>query len=272
MIHWSRFAGSLWDSLLAAHVSANSFTQNIATFDAAIADFFENTLPGLALHLHPYCRQEFVEMSFDNLRFTARRAAMMSLQLDGPTAQVCSTMIFETATHISAFEIHVKNTSTLRHFTIPSLSSSLLMICTLVVSGLDSPNHIVDERAIYYRDLFHTMIGSLQNLATQGILLAQRVLIDFEKIVPVVEPAIARWSEDHSLLQDSCNRKFICKDIPANVAELLPYREQIPEIRLPCSRNASWANNGAFEDADHGSSAWDGGLELGGARCSVLWI
>ncbi|KAJ4340612.1 hypothetical protein N0V95_007437 [Ascochyta clinopodiicola] len=78
MIHWSRFAGSLWDSLLAAHVYADTFADKVATFDAAIADFFANTFPDLTAKIHPSRRHQYIRMSFDNLQFLARRATVMT--------------------------------------------------------------------------------------------------------------------------------------------------------------------------------------------------
>ncbi|KAJ4400363.1 hypothetical protein N0V91_008719 [Didymella pomorum] len=43
MVHWSQFAGSLWDNVLAAHVRANNLAKQALTFNAAVDDFILQT-------------------------------------------------------------------------------------------------------------------------------------------------------------------------------------------------------------------------------------
>ncbi|UPX20508.1 uncharacterized protein EKO05_0010738 [Ascochyta rabiei] len=266
MIHWSRFAGSLWDNLLAAHVLTDTFTDKVATFDAAIADFFANTFPNLAKKINPLCRHQYIRMSFDNLRFMTRRAKMMSLQFDGATAGICSNLAVDTLAHVRAYESNTNHPSVLRHYMIPSLASSLLMLCSLLVSDLSLLGLDLDYRVPIYHQTFDSALGLLHALA-QNTLLARRVLVDLEGVVPIVEAALARWSSEFSLLQSPPNWDLVKDVIPPDVAELFPYQEQVPVIH-----NRLWAENAGFLEADHRSSVYVGGLDLGGSRCSVFWI
>ncbi|XPS73054.1 hypothetical protein M3J09_005207 [Ascochyta lentis] len=271
MIHWSRFAGSLWDSLLAAHVFVDTFADKVVTFDAAIADFFANTFPDLAAKIQPSRRHQYIRMSFDNLQFMTRRATMMSLQFDGATAGICSSLVVDTLSHVQAYETNTKHSSVLRHYMIPSLASSLLMLCSLLVSDLSLLGEELDDWISAYHHTFDSALSLLHALA-QNTLLARRVLEDFGRIVPVVEAAIGRWSNGFSLLQSSPNWGIVKDVIPPDVSELLPYKEQVPAIRSSQVHNRLWTSTIGFVEADHGPSAYDGGVELGGLRSSILWI
>ncbi|KAF2623492.1 hypothetical protein BU25DRAFT_375634 [Macroventuria anomochaeta] len=273
MIHWSRFAGSLWDSLLAAHVFTDPLADKIATFDAAIVDFFDNTFQELKTEIHPLHRQQYIRMSFDNLQLMARRAMIMSLQFDRATIHVCSRLAMDTITHVQAYETNAKYsmTSILRHHMIPSLASSLLLLCSLLVSDLSSLGLSLANCVPVVHQTFNSAVDLLHDLARE-IPLARRVLMDFEKIVTVVQTAIAKWSEETRPLQGTPDWSIVSDVIPLNVSELLPYREQVPDIRFSQLYKGMWATNAGYSETDHGFSTWNEDLEPGGARCSVLWI
>lgn len=270
MIHWSRFAGSLWDSILAAHAHADNFADKVATFDAAIDDFITNTFTGSNWPTYPSRRCQYVRMCFDNLRLVAQRAMISSLQLDGhiePVFKMAVTVI----AHVRCHGTDNTDPYLLRHQMGATLAGSLLMLCSVLISdhsllGLDLRQWI----PIGHHD-FEAGVDLLRILA-QDVPLAQRVLSDFNRIIPVVQGAFAKWSEDAMLLRSTPDWSVVNDVIPSNVAELLPYKENIPDIRFPVLYNGMWATNGGYSEADRGFSTWDGGLESGAPRSSVLWI
>jgi hypothetical protein len=143
-----------------------------------------------------------------------------------------------------------------------------LLTRTLVCNRLDDIN--LHERMPLGKAEFHAAIDLLNALA-QNLPLAQRVLEDFEQIVPVIRHVFARC-EKMPLSNDGTPDWTIIGDgIPPDAAKLLPYRAQVPDIRFPMIYNGIWATNGGYVETDRGFHSWDAGLESGGARSGVLW-
>lgn len=273
MVHWSRFAGSLWDSLLTANVSAEASAERAITFDAAVVDFFDNTFPDLIRGLDSQYRQQYVRMSFDNLRLTARRSTAIYLQIDRTDVQLYSQMAVDTLSHVQSFERNIEHmyTSALGYHSIPTLANSLLLLCSLLISDLDVLGLPLDSWIPTLHQNLESIIDVLKNKA-QEILLAQHVLRDFDRILPVVQAALSRWSTEVLLSQGTPDWSVVTDVIPNHVADLLPYREQLPDIRYPSHHNGVWASNVDFQDTDRGLSFWDEGPEPGGRGNSVLWV
>lgn len=271
MIHWSHFAGSLWDSILAAHVIADTVVDRVATFDAAISDYFQNTFAGSEWEVHPLRLCQYARMSFDNLRLMARRATALPLQLDAATTLTCSKEAVRIIAHAHAYDTDKTTPYILRHQIITTLAGSLLMLCDLLLHIPSSFGFEKHEWVPMCHQEFDAAVDLLHMLA-KDTPLAQRVLSDFDKIIPVVQAAISRWAEESSHPQNTPDWGIMNDAIPPNVSELLPYRQQIPDIRLPQLRRGMWATDAAYLETDPGFSPWDEALEPGGARCNVLWV
>lgn len=273
MVHWSRFASSVWDSLLSAHVSAETAAERMATFDAAVTDFFDNTFPNMTRDSVSQHGLQYIKMSFDILRFMARRATAMSLQFDHTTAHLCGELAMDTLSHVQMFETSSDYplASALRIHTIPSLASSLLLLCCLLISELDELDLSLENWIPCIQQTFDTLVNLLNDRA-QVIPLAWRVLKDFEKIIPVIHAGLSRWSTETLLLQGSPDWSVVRDVIPPDAAKLLPYREQIPDIRYPMLYNEMDANSRGYMDAGNGFCPWNTGSEPGDVRSSVLWI
>ncbi|KAH6629184.1 hypothetical protein C7974DRAFT_182614 [Boeremia exigua] len=269
MVDWSRFAGSLWDGVLAAHVSADTLADNVATFDAAVADFLDNTLQALKTDFHPSQRHPYVCMSFDNLRVIARRTVVTSLDFERATVLDCSRLAVDTLAHVQAYDADIRYplTCILRHHIVPSLASSLLLLCSILVSDLDAFGLPLDEWLPLVHATFDSTVALLLDLADE-LSSARRVLRDFEKILPVVQAVLARWSAQTQLLQGPLEWGIVRDIIPPNVTELLPYTEQVPDIRSKALQGM-WAGNGGHLETDR---SWDESYGVRGARSGVLWI
>ncbi|KAJ4982653.1 fungal specific transcription factor domain-containing protein [Stagonosporopsis vannaccii] len=273
MIDWSRFAGSLWDSLLASYMSADVLAERVTTFDAAVADFLDNTFRESQTEFQPPQLHSYICMSFDNLRLLARRTMATSLSLNRATVD-CSRIAVDTVAHVQAFEAAAKYplTCSLRHHMIPSLAGSLLLLCSMLVSDLNELGLPLDSWLPSVHQTFDMAVALLHGLA-QEISLARRVLSDFERVLPVVQAVLARWSAESQLVQGPLEWDIIKDAIPANAAELLPYREQVPDIGSPSFYSGTWGANGGLSETDRGLSGWYEHPGPGGsARSGVLWV
>jgi hypothetical protein len=206
MIHWSRFAGSLWDSIFAATASQYVHPEKMSTFDAAVMDFFEETYPTIPMDPRQTQQVQFIHLSFNNLRLLARRQTMLSLQFDGSTGHISSELAIDTIARVRDYE---QASDTLpysfRHYMISSLASSLLILCSLLVRDLSSSDLGLDVWTPTYISNFGMAVAKLHELADH-LPLAQRVLVDFDKIVSIVQATNATdgtWLSQlfHSMLQ-----------------------------------------------------------------------
>lgn len=274
MIDWSRFAGSLWDSLLATHMSADVLAERVTTFDAAIADFLDNTFRASEAEFQSPQLHSYICMSFDNLRVLARHAMAASVNLDRDTVD-CSRLAIDAVAHVQAHEAATRYPLTcfLRHHIIPSLSSSLLLLCRMLVSDLSKLDLSLETWIPPVHETFDTAIALLHDLA-QEIPLARRVLNDFEKILPVVQAVLARLSAAPQLIQGPLEWDLVKDVVPANIAELLPYREQVPDIGSPALYSGIWDPNGGLLETDRSLSGWyeHSAPDGDGARSGILWI
>ena len=271
MVHWSQFAGSLWDNVLAAHVHAKNLVNQAFTFNAAVDDFILNTFTDVgerwSAFAHRHC--QYVRLCFDNLTLMACRTIVPSLQLEGRTSDLLQVAVTAMA-HVRVQGWVTTNAYLLRHQMITTLAASLHLLCrTLVCDRLEGQNfhQLISLR----RAEFHAAVDLLSALA-QSVPLAQRVLDDFEQILPVVRHVFVRYEEIASSTLGSPDWTMLGDVVPPDAAKLLPYKEQIPDIRFPMLNNGMWATNGGFVETDRGFSSWDAGLEPGGARSSVLWV
>lgn len=271
MIDWSRFAGSLWDSILAAHVHSDGLVDKILTYDTAIDDFIHNTFVDIGGHwpVAPHRRFQFVRMCFDNLRLMARRATVSS-QLEGRTAIVFQVAI----TAISQVRCHgwdTKDAYVLRHQMVTTLAASLLVLCSALVNVQSLVSLDLRQWLFIGNGEFDAAVDLLSALA-QRVSLAQRVISDFDRVMPVVRGMLSRWPEEPPSFGNTPDWGIFNEIIPPDAAELLPYKEQVPDIRFPMLCNGMWATNGGYLEAHHGFSHWDVGLEPSGTRSSVLWV
>ncbi|KAJ8109876.1 hypothetical protein OPT61_g7139 [Boeremia exigua] len=273
MIDWSRFAGSLWDGLFAARVATDTLVEKVATFDAAVNEYLDETFSVSKSEFQPAHRHPYIYMSFDNLRLMARRAMVTSLAFDHAAVHRCSTFAVDTLAHVQAYETYIGYPSTcmLRHHIIPSLANSLLLLCSMLVSNLGELGLSLTNWVPMIQQAFDTAVSLLHDLARE-IPLAQRVLKDFAQILPVVQSVLTRWSAEAQLLQGPTGWERMKDLVPPNVTKLLPYREQVPNIHSPALGNEMWVNNGGNIDPGRSFSNWEEDLEPLSAGNSVLWI
>ncbi|KAF2998582.1 hypothetical protein E8E13_006361 [Curvularia kusanoi] len=265
MVYWSRFAGSLWDSLLTAHVSPEVLAERVNTFQAAVIDFFDNTFVNSSLessspHLHQY-----VEISFDNLQLVAQRATATTRQFGAAAAQLSARLATQTLAHVQRFETDTNAVvvNVLQYHTTPSLTISLLLLCSLLVSDLGHLGLPLDTWIPYVQQSFDAIINLLSD-RSQDSILARRVLRDFGRIIPVILAILSKWATETLLLQSIPDWSLVQDVIPPNVAELLPYREQPPNIGdMPTLYRDAWMTHGGHMDSD-------GGVQT--PRSSVLWV
>lgn len=277
MIDWSRFAGSLWDSLLAGRVSTDSLVDKVGTFDAAICDFMDNTFRVAKMEFHQPQLDPFIRMSFDNLRLLAQGTILMSLGFDGHTIHDCSKSAMNSLAHVQAFEAatRVSSACTLRHYMIPSLAGSLVVLSSILVGDLYELNLALDLWLPEVRKTFDAVVSLLHDLA-QGLPLARRVLRDFELVTSIVQAAFTRWSAETQLVPGPLGWDIVKDVIPANVMELFPYRDQVPDIGPAATSDelSAAAGIGLSPRADPGFASWShvSGGGAGAAKSGVLWI
>jgi hypothetical protein len=276
MVDWSRFAGSLWDSLLTANVSPEALAERIYTYQVAVVDFLDNTFEGSWLEGTSPRRHEYIKLSFTNVRLMAQRANMMSLQFDSTTALLCASLAQNPLVYLQAFEANVEypiaRSRVLWLHAIPPLAVSLLMLCSLLVSDLGSIRvGPLDSWVARLQQSFDATINLLNDRA-QDTILARRVLRDFERIIPVVQAILSKWSTEIILLQSAPEWSLVQDLIPPNVTELLPYREQLPDIRYSKLDEGLRAINGGHLETNRGIHTWDESHGFRSASSSVLWI
>jgi hypothetical protein len=274
MVDWSRFAGSLWDSLLTAKVSPEALAERIYTYQVAVVDFLDNTFEGSSLEGTSPRRHAYIMLSFTDVRLMAQRTNMMSLQFDSATALLCARMAQDALIYVRAFEANVEYpiAGAPRFYAIPPLAVSLLMLCSLLASDLGSIRvGPLDSWVARLQQSFDATINFLNDSA-QNTALARRVLRDFDRIIPVVQAILSKWSTEILLLQSAPEWSLVQDLIPPNVLELLPYREQLPDIRFSKLDEGLWAANGGHLETNRGFHPWDEGHDPRGASSSVLWI
>ncbi|KAF1922591.1 uncharacterized protein M421DRAFT_352798 [Didymella exigua CBS 183.55] len=272
MVHWSHFAGSLWDNVLAAHVHLDNIPDKVLSFEAAIDEFVTNTFIGIGEHwsAYPCRRSQYVRMCFNNLRLMARRATGSSLQLEGRISAQLQVAVTSIA-HARCQGWDTNDAYLLRHRMVTTLAASLHLLCSALV-GNQQPVAVVSSISMSLcKAEFDAAVDLLLALA-QGVTLAQRVLRDFDRIFPVIRGALTRWSEESSSFESRADWTITNDVIPPNAAEFLPYKEQIPNICYLTIRKGMWATNGSYLETDCGLSDWNTDLEPGGARSSVLWV
>lgn len=266
MIDWSRFAGSLWDGILAASVPPETRSDKVATFDAAVTDYLHNTLRTSNKELQPPQLQAYIYMSFYNLRLLAWREPAVALNINRGTAHDCSQYAVETITRVQAHEaaINYQLPCMLQYQTVSSLANSLLILCSIAVSDLGKLDLLLDTWLPTVRQAFDTAVALLNDLA-EGVPLARRVLDDFERIIPVVQGVHARWIAEGQLGRGPLDWNIMKDVIPPNVATLLPYREQVPDMGSPALHND-------MVEAETGLSPWNQHAGRSDPRSGVLWI
>jgi hypothetical protein len=271
MVHWSQFAGSLWDNVLAAHVHADKLADQAFTFRAAVDDFILNTFTdvgeGWSVFAHRRCQH--VRLSFDNLSLMACRAISSSLQLEGRTSDLLQVAITAIA-HVRVHGRVSSNAYLLRYQMVTTLAASLHLLSRTLVCNRPEDLDLRQWTSLGDAEFYAAV--DLLNAWAQSVPLAQRVLDDFERIVPVVQHVFARCEEKPSASESTPKWTILHDVIPPDAANLLPYKEQVPDIRFPMLHSGMWATNGGYVETDRGFPSSDAGLEPGGARSSVLWV
>lgn len=272
MIHWSHFAGSLWDSVLAAHVHTNNLADQALAFNAAVDEFLTNTFTDIGEHLSvsPHRRCHYVRLCFENLILMARRATITSLQVENRTSNLLQIAITPMA-YVREHGWDSTEVCLFRHQLVTTLAASL----HLLSSALFSDQSIDDLSLRRFMQLGKAEFGAAVDLLsalTRNVPLAQRVLSDFERIMPLLRRVFATPAEDTSLFEDIHDWTIFGGLISPNAAELLPYREQVPDIRFPILCNGFWATDSGSLDSRRGVPSWEAGMESGGERSSVLWV
>jgi hypothetical protein len=272
MVHWSRFAGSLWDNVLAAHVHSNNLAGQALTFNAAVDDFITNTFLGIGEHwpVFPYRRCQYVRLCFDNLILMAGRATISSLQLEGSISGLLQAAV-TSMTHVRMHGRASTDAYLLRYQMVTTLAASLHLLSSALFSN-QSHDDLDSRQWMSLGKVEFSAADDLLDTLAESVPLAQRVLSDFERMLPVVRHVFARLVEDPSSFQGTPSWTTFSDVIPPNAAELLPYREQVPDIRFLMLHNGMWATNGGYLETDRGLDTWDAGLEPGGPKSSVVWI
>lgn len=228
MIHWSRFAGSLWDSIFVVTATPHVDPEKVATFDEAVMNFFQETYPTIPMDPRQTRYIKYIYLGFNNLRLLARRQILFSPQFDDRECHIISELVNDTITHVREYEVASEPSPySFRHYVIPSLASCLLVLCTLLIRDLSSPELSLDIWMPTHMSNFDITIAMLYGLADH-VPLAQRVLVDFDKIVSTIQSANATWLEHETTLEQSQRWEAVKSCIPSNVATLIPYRDQIP--------------------------------------------
>lgn len=273
MIHWSRFAGSLWDSIFAVTASQNINLEKLSTFDAAVMDFFEETYPTIFLNPRETRQIQFIHLSFNNLRLLARRQIMLSLQFDGGTGHVSSELVLNTIARVREYkQASEPPPYTFRHYMISPLASSLVVLCSLLVRDLSSPDLGLDVCAPTYISNFGIAVAMLHDLADH-FPLAQRVLVDFDKIVDIVQATNALWSVHEFTLEPAHRWNKVRSVIPPNVADLFPYRDRIPVMQTTRIAHEFQTSGVPFGGtAEDRSDPWVVDLNSEEVGRGVLWV
>ena len=272
MIHWSRFAGSLWDSIFAVTAASQLDLERVSTIDEAVEDFFQETYPTIPMDLRQTRQIQYVHLSFNNLRLLARRYIILSLRFDGTDGRLSSELVNDTLVRVRDYEAASEPPYSFRHYLIPSLAGSLLVLCALLVRDLSSPALRLDMWTPTYISGFGITVAMLHDLA-DSIPLAQRVLIDFDKVIGVVQATNATWSDSERSLEPAYRWNVVSSKVPPNIVELFPYRDQVPVLQttqITTKRQPSGVIfGGSLEDR---ADPWIVGLAPEEVGRGVLWI
>jgi hypothetical protein len=218
--------------MFAVTASAKFESGNISTFDEAVIHFFQESYATMAIDPSQTRQVQYIHLSFNNLRLLARRQTILSLQFDASISHSTSELVTDTIARAREYEQASESPPHIfRHIMVSSLASSLLVLCSLLVCDMTLSEVNVSVWTPTYVSGFDTAVAMLLDLANH-ILFAQRVLVDFDRIVGIVQARNATWN-DHSSIPDDSRRWDIVKSIiPPNVIELFPYREQIPMMQV----------------------------------------
>lgn len=271
MVHWSQFAGSLWDSVLAPHVHAKDLVSQALTFNAAIDDFilsnFTQTNERWSVSAHR--RSQYVQFCFDNLTLMACRTILPSLQVKRQTSDLLQVSITAMA-HVRVHGWDTTNTYLLRYQMVTTLAASLHLLCSALFRNRLDDFHL--RQWVPSGKAEYLAAVDLLNALGQTIPLAQRVLGDFEVTLPVIRRVFARCEEEPSTSEVSPDCPVLGDGIPLEAAELLPYREQVPDIRHSMLYNFTWDMDGGFIETGRGLSPGDASVDTSSVRNSLLWV
>ena len=232
MILWARYTGNTVDGR-----SLNGITRE--AIDAEITNFLEH-VPGLQI---PYAQPEpgadapmkvFLIQKKTDFILWGLRGVITSLHYHDDHAAHFSHLAVQTANRMAAFALDARRPFTLRHHMISSLSGALLVLCSLLARE-PTDNRRVEVEA------FRKTLAMLKDLAYCQPY-AKRVLSDFDAMVRVVEGAIDG------------------RDVPENVAELMPYISPSPLIYLQKVKVDSQTQNAGRRSESNNSSG------------GVLWL
>jgi hypothetical protein len=272
MIHWSRFAGSLWDSIFAVTAASQVDPKRVSTIDEAIEDFFQETYPTIPMDLRQTRQTQYIHLSFNNLRLLARRYIILSLKFDGTDGRLSSELVNDTLARVQDYEAASEFPYSFRHYLIPSLAGSLLVLCALLVRDLSLPDLKLDMWMSTYMSSFGITVAMLHDLA-DSIPLAQRVLVDFDKIIGIVQATNATWSDSEGSLEPAYRWNIVSSKVPPNIVELFPYRDRVPILQttqITTKRQPSGAIfGGSLEDR---LESWVVRLAPEEVGRGVLWI
>lgn len=242
MILWARYAGGSMEGR-----SSDGHAQQ--AIDAQITQFLEHDLPELRV---PYSQagsgidapiKTFLVQKKADLVLWGFRLVITSLKYNDSHAAHFSHLAATTVNRMAVFAQNARRPFSLRHSMITSLSNALLVLCSLL--GRDTPQKNQNDI-----DSFRHVLALLNDLAYSQPY-AKRVLADFDAILPAIEGAIEG------------------KNVPADVADLVPYKSPCPRIRLPQvapSPNQSVSGGKTFTTGNgHASPASEAGH-------GVLWL
>ncbi|KAF1945138.1 hypothetical protein EJ02DRAFT_339304 [Clathrospora elynae] len=216
--------------------------------DSQITHFLEHELPGLRI---PYVQLDatsepplkaFLIQRKTDFVLWGFRPAITSLKYEGGHAAHFSHLALCTVNRMAALAHDIRRPFSLRGQMVSSLAGALLVLCSLLVRDATTSNQA-------HVEAFRTSLAMLNDLGYSH-LYARRVLSDFQAIVAVVE----------GLIDD--------KDVPANAANLFPYKSSSPSLRLANIKLESppMSAEGTFPIGDSGSTKPS---EFGS---DVLWL
>lgn len=269
MVHWSRLAASLWDSVLAPNVHTSNLNNQALTFNAAVDDFMGSTFAPIGKRWSgdPHRRCQYVWLCFDNLMLKARRATLSLPQLEGDISDLLQLPV-KSMSRVGMPTCASTDMYLLRYQAVTTVAACLHLLSVTLVSNQSLEHvHFHGWTLLEFNDAI-----DLLNTLARSVPLAQRVLRDFERIVPLIRHAISRIAEETNSFQFTLKTNILAGVVPQNAADLLPYKEQVPNIRSPILYDGTWPTDGGSLDAEHGFSAVDAGLKPGAARNSVLWV
>ncbi|KAF2258214.1 hypothetical protein CC78DRAFT_587376 [Lojkania enalia] len=260
MSSWAKFAGDVWDQVLAASATRRGVDgENATVLDARIKHWTEITLPS-SIPLIPRNQPPDIEhlkqrlqvyTRFDLLRLLLRRRTMLSLKYDSSIGRLCGDLAVNIIERIRSFISETRLVGAIRLDIAASLGMAVLILSALLVRDLQSIG-LYSLQPIYAEG-FQVGISILHDLTATSHF-ARRVADDLKDVIQAVSSSI--------------NPPY--RSLPANVENMFPYRE-LDFAQQPGLRDDQVGEANAWNGAD-AAEAWDLEPQPPAGTYGVPWI